>query len=100
MFITGDLARVDADGFISIVDRSHDFLKCMSSRVGPKEIEEVITEHPGVVEAAVIGVPDEVWGEAPGAFVVPVRPGAVTPKEVVVHCKARLPSFKVPQFVI
>ena len=96
---TGDLARVDADGFIYIVDRSRDFLKCMGNRVGPKEIEEVIAEHPGVVEAAVIGVPDEVWGEAPWAFVVPVRPGTVTPEAVVAHCKARLPSFKVPQFV-
>jgi acyl-coenzyme A synthetase/AMP-(fatty) acid ligase len=68
LFITGDLARVDADGFIYIVDRSRDFLKCMSNRIGPKEIEEVIAEHPGVVEAAVIGPEaDPVRRDHPGA---------------------------------
>lgn len=96
---TGDLASVDSDGFIYIVARSRDFFKCMGHRVGPGEIEEVIGEHPAVVEAAVIGVPHEEWGEAPWAFVVPVRPGLLTPEAVVEHCKAHLPNFKIPQFV-
>jgi long-chain acyl-CoA synthetase len=59
---TGDMARVDADGFIFIVERARDFIKAMGYRVGPKEVEEVLAEMPEIVEAAVVGVPDELWG--------------------------------------
>ena len=72
---TGDMARVDADGFLFIVERARDFIKAMGHRVGPKEVEEVLAEMPEIVEAAVVGVPDELWGEAIRAFVVTVRPG-------------------------
>ena len=79
---TGDMARVDADGFIFIVERARDFIKAMGYRVGPKEVEEVLAEMPEVVEAAVVGVPDELWGEAIRAFIVTVRPGQLTADDV------------------
>ena len=72
---TGDMARVDADGFIFIVERARDFIKAMGNRVSPKEIEEVLSEMPEVVEAAVIGVPDEIWGEAIKAYLTTAKPG-------------------------
>ncbi len=96
---TGDMARVDADGFIFIVERARDFIKAMGYRVGPKEVEEVLAEMPEIVEAAVIGVPDELWGEAIRAFVVTVRPGQLTADDVQSHCLKRLPNYKVPQHV-
>ena len=97
---TGDMARVDADGFIYIVGRARDFIKCMGNRVGAKEIEEIIMEHPGVIEAAVIGVPHELLGEAPWAFVVLDGSATVTPEQVIAHCNSRLPNYKVPQTVV
>ncbi len=96
---TGDMARVDAEGFIFIVERARDFIKAMGYRVGPKEVEEVLAEMPEVVEAAVIGVPDDLWGESIRAFVVVVRPGQLTAEAVQSHCLKRLPNYKVPQDV-
>ena len=61
---TGDMARVDAEGFLFLVERRRDFIKAMGNRVSPKEVEEVLAELPQVVEAAVIGVADDLWGEA------------------------------------
>ena len=72
---TGDLARADADGFITIVDRAKDFLKCGGVRTSSLAIETVLFEVPDVVEAAVIAVPDDLLGEAPCAFLV-IRDGA------------------------
>jgi long-chain acyl-CoA synthetase len=96
---TGDMARVDADGFIFIVERARDFIKAMGCRIGPNEVEEVLAEMPEVVEAAVIGVPDELWGEAVKAFIVTARPGQLTAEQVRSHCVRRLPNYKVPQQV-
>jgi acyl-CoA synthetase (AMP-forming)/AMP-acid ligase II len=96
---TGDMARVDADGFVFIVERARDFIKAMGYRVSPKEVEEVLAEMPEILEAAVIGAADELWGEAIRAFVVTVRPGQLTADQVRSHCLARLPNYKVPQHV-
>jgi long-chain acyl-CoA synthetase len=96
---TGDMARVDQDDFIFIVERARDFIKAMGNRVSPKEIEEVLAEMPEVVEAAVIGVPDEIWGETIKAFVVTATPGQLTADAVRDHCLGRLPNYKVPQYV-
>jgi long-chain acyl-CoA synthetase len=93
---TGDVARVDADGFIYVVERSRDFIKSGGNRISPKEVEEIIAEMPEVVEAAVIGAPDDLLGEAVEAFVVPVRPGAIAADAVRDHCLKRLPNHKVP----
>ncbi|MEN6457543.1 MAG: AMP-binding protein [Thermoguttaceae bacterium] len=96
---TGDMARVDPDGFVFLVERARDFIKPMGHRVGPKEIEEVLAEMPEIVESAVVGVPDDLWGEAIKAFVVTTRPGQLTAAEVQTHCQRRLPNYKVPQHI-
>lgn len=94
---TGDLARRDADGFLFITGRSKEMLKLGGHRVSPLEIEEVLGKHPDVVEAAVVGVPDELGGEAAHAFVVR-RPGAQTTEaELKRHCRDALPALKVPK---
>jgi long-chain acyl-CoA synthetase len=94
---TGDMARRDADGFIYVVERSRDFIKALGNRVSPKEIEEVISELPDVVETAVIGVADDVWGEAIRAYVSTVGASQLTADAVRRHCLQRLPPFKVPE---
>jgi long-chain acyl-CoA synthetase len=97
---TGDMARLDADGFIFIAERARDFIKAMGYRVAPKEVEEVLVEMPEIVEAAVVGVSDELFGEAIRAFVVTARPGQLTASDVQSHCvMKRLPNYKVPRFV-
>ncbi len=97
---TGDLARVDSHGFIFIVERERDIIKCGGNRVSAKEIEEVIAELPAVVEVAVLGTAHELLGEAIKAFVEPVEGAGLTSQDVIAHCRRRLPLFKVPQEVI
>jgi long-chain acyl-CoA synthetase len=97
---TGDLARVDSDGFIFIVERERDMIKSGGNRVSTKEVEDVIAELPEVVEVAVLGAPHEFLGEAIKAFVVPAQDGLLSAEEVEIHCRRRLPAFKVPEEVI
>jgi long-chain acyl-CoA synthetase len=96
---TGDMARIDRNGFIFIVERARDFIKAMGNRVSPKEIEEVISQMPEVVEAAVIGVPDEIWGEAIKAYLTTNKAGQLTVEQVRNHCLGQLPNYKVPEYV-
>lgn len=96
---TGDLARVDKDGYIFIADRARDFIKAAGNRVSAKEIEDVLCEHPEVVEAAVIGVPDEVWGEAIVAVITVGNGDKTSAESIRAFCNARLPNFKVPSSV-
>jgi len=72
---TGDVARVDADGFVHIVDRLKELIKCKGFQVAPAELEAVLLSHPQIADAAVVGSPDEDAGEVPKAFLV-VKPGA------------------------
>jgi len=99
---TGDLATVDEDGFIYIVDRAKDFLKCGGKRVSCRHLENVLLEYDELIEAAVVGIPDEVLGEAALAYVVPRNPKAQpTPEQLDTHCRSRLPlSFVPKQFVV
>lgn len=95
---TGDLATVDADGFIYIVDRAKDFLKCGGKRVSCRQLENVLLDHPALLEAAVIGEPDDVLGEAAVAYVVPRDPkNNPTSEQLRVHCKEKLPLPFVPK---
>jgi long-chain acyl-CoA synthetase len=94
---TGDMARVDEDGYIYIVERARDFIKVAGNRVSPKEIEEVLCEMPEVVEVAVVGIPDEFWGEAIRAYIIPARPGQLSADDVHRYCLSRLPNYKIPQ---
>jgi len=97
---TGDQAIVDGDGFLYIVGRNRDFLKCAGKRIGCKQLEQQLLEFEGLLEAAVLGVPDDVKGEAVRAFVVP-RPGCDGVEERLrVFCKERLPFELVPREII
>jgi long-chain acyl-CoA synthetase len=98
-FHTGDLARVDEDGFYYIVDRKKDMIIRGGYNVYPREIEEVLYEHPAVLEAAVIGIPHPAHGEEIGAAVT-LRPGAVaTPDELRAYVKERVAAYKYPRHV-
>jgi len=98
---TGDLARVDEDGFLYIVDRAKDFLKCGGKRVSCRQIEETLLEFEGVLEAAVIGVADATLGEAVKAFVVPrERNGGIMENQVRLFCKQRMPAWLVPREIV
>ncbi|MFN0165668.1 MAG: AMP-binding protein [Bryobacteraceae bacterium] len=98
---TGDLATVDEDGFIYIVDRAKDFLKCGGERISCGKLEEQLLEFEELLEAAVIGIPDPVLGEAAKAFVVPrVRDGAGFMERVERFCRERLPPRLVPRQIV
>ncbi len=99
-FHTGDAARQDADGYFYIVDRWKDMYISGGENVYPAEVENAIYELPAVAEAAVIGVPDERWGEVGRAIVVVKPDVALTEEEVVEHCRSRLARFKVPKSVV
>lgn len=97
--LTGDLGRVDPDGYFYIVDRKKDLIIRGGQNVYPADIEAVLYEHPAVAEAAVVGVPDEVMGEVPHGF-VSLKPGQrLTPEELLLLCKAKLAYFKVPKVI-
>ncbi|HEX8918486.1 MAG TPA: AMP-binding protein [Chloroflexota bacterium] len=94
---TGDLVRRDSDGFYYYVDRKKDIVRVRGENVSPAEVEQVLSEHPGVEEAAVIGVPSELTEEEVAAFVVPrsgTNPGSA---ELVAWCAGRLADFKTPR---
>jgi len=91
---------MDEDGFFYIVQRKKDMIIVSGFNVYPNEVEDVIFTHPGVVEAAVIGVPDAYRGEAVKAFVV-AKPGvSVTPEELIEYCRERLAKYKLPTHVV
>lgn len=93
---TGDMATMDADGFFKIVDRKKDMVLVSGFNVYPNEIEDVLVSHPNVLEAAVIGVPDEKSGEVVKAFIVKGTNGC-TEKELIAHCKEQLTGYKRPR---
>jgi long-chain acyl-CoA synthetase len=93
---TGDIARMDDDGFFYIVDRKKDMILVSGFNVFPSEIEEIIAKHPKVLEVAVVGVPHKTAGEAVKAFVIPKDP-SLTERELKSFCKENLISYKVPR---
>ncbi|HEX8500140.1 MAG TPA: long-chain fatty acid--CoA ligase, partial [Pyrinomonadaceae bacterium] len=97
---TGDVARMDEDGYTYIVQRKKDMIIVSGFNVYPSEVESVLYEHPAVMEAAVIGVPHEYRGEAVKAFVVLKAGAQVSPDELAEHCKRGLAEFKVPTQVV
>ncbi|MBI5017287.1 MAG: AMP-binding protein [Deltaproteobacteria bacterium] len=96
---TGDLATVDEEGYLYIVSRKSELIKSGAHRVGPKEIEDVLLEHPAVHEAAVLGVPHDILGEAIKACVVLKVAASCGEKELLRHCRKELPAYKVPQVI-
>jgi len=98
-FLSGDIGRIDGDGFLYIVDRSKDMIKSGGFNVYPKEVEDVLYASGEVLEVAVIGLPDPRWIEAVNAVVV-LRPEAeMGPDELRAYCRERLPGYKVPKVV-
>jgi fatty-acyl-CoA synthase len=96
-FHTGDIAVVDADGYVLIKDRAKDIIIRGGENISSVEIENAIASHPGVYEVAVVAAPDEQWGESPVAFVVP-KPGVtLSTEELVDHCRRHLAGFKIPR---
>jgi fatty-acyl-CoA synthase len=98
-FHSGDLAVMHPEGYIEIKDRSKDIIISGGENISSVEIENIIYGHPAVQEVAVVGVPDEKWGEVPKAFVVP-KPGATpTVEDLVAFCRENLARFKVPKHI-
>jgi acyl-CoA synthetase (AMP-forming)/AMP-acid ligase II len=96
---SGDLATVDADGFITLVDRSKEMLISGGENVYPSEIERVIYQLPGVAECAVFGIPDDRFGELPAAYIALKAGATLTEAAVIAHCEQRLARFKRPRLV-
>ena len=94
---TGDVARVDADGVVTVVDRTKDIIVSGGENVASREVEEVLHAHPAVRDVAVVGLPDERWGEVVTAVVVLRAP--VDADELITHCRGRLAGFKSPRRV-
>src|SRR5689334_1046508 len=98
-FHTGDMAVIDEEGYVLIVDRKKDIIISGGENIASIEIETAVYAHPSVLECAVIAIPDEKWGEVPKALVV-VKPGqSLTEEELVAHCRTQLPGFKVPKSI-
>lgn len=96
---TGDIAQVDEDGYIFIVDRKKDMIIAGGFNIYPREIDEVLFQHPKVMEAVSVGIPDEYRGETVKAFVI-LNPGeTTTPQEIIDFCKEKLAAYKVPKSV-
>jgi len=97
-FRTGDMGRLDSDGFLYVEDRKKDMIVSGGENIATPEVERVLYEHPSVLEAAVIGHPDSAWGEVPHAFVV-IRPGEhFSAEELSQFCRESLAKFKVPKY--
>ena len=96
---TGDLFKVDEEGFLYFVARKDDIIKSRGEKVAPKEVESVLYQLPGVVEAAVVGVPDELLGQAIKAFIVCGDGHHLTDRDVIRHCAQHLEDFMVPKHV-
>ena len=96
---TGDMGRLDEDGYLFIADRKKDLIITGGYNVYPKEVEDIIYKHPAVFEAAVIGIPDEMWGESVKACVVLKPDAKATEDEIIALCKEHLASYKKPKSV-
>lgn len=96
---TGDLFKMDEDGYLYFISRKDDIIKTRGEKVSPKEIERVLYELEDITEAAVIGVPDDILGQAIKAVVVRTGQSSLTEKDIVKHCAHRLENFMIPQHV-
>ena len=97
---TGDMGYMDEDGYFYLAGRAMDMIIRGGENISPEEVEAVLRTHPKVEEAAVIGIPDEEWGEQPRAIVVLKQGEVATAEEVIEYCRANLSSFKRPRSVV
>ena len=96
---TGDIARMDEEGYFQIVDRKKDMIICGGFNVYPRDVEEVLFQHPAVKEAVVVGIADEYRGESVKAFVVLKEGMAASEPEIIAFCGEHLAKYKVPSAV-
>ena len=99
-FHSGDLGVLHPDGYVELKDRSKDIIISGGENISSVEIENVLYQHPDILEAAVVARPDEKWGETPCAFVVLKSENSVQEKEVIKFCSSRLAGFKVPKKIV
>jgi acyl-CoA synthetase (AMP-forming)/AMP-acid ligase II len=97
---TSDMGYVDEDGYFFLAGRATDMIIRAGENISPEEVEAVLHSHPKIEEAAVIGVPDEEWGEQPRAVIVLKHGETATPEEIIEYCRAKMSSFKRPRSVI
>ncbi|MFC2051196.1 class I adenylate-forming enzyme family protein [Chloroflexota bacterium] len=97
---TGDMGYVDEDGYFFLAGRATDMIIRGGENISPEEVEGVMHSHPKIDECAVIGIPDEDWGEVPMCVVVLKKGATATPDELMEHCRANLASFKRPRSVV
>ena len=98
-FHSGDLGVMHADGYVELRDRAKDVVISGGENISTIEVEQAVVSHPAVLEAAVIGVPDEQWGERPKAFVVLSEGESATPDELIEHVKTKIARYKAPRDV-
>lgn len=99
-FHSGDLAVMDADGYVKIKDRNKDIIISGGENISSIEVEDVLYRHPAVLAAAVVARPDDKWGETPCAFLELKAEAEVTPDEIIAHCKKHMAGFKTPKTVV
>jgi fatty-acyl-CoA synthase len=99
-FHSGDLATIDEEGYITVVDRKKDMIKTGGENVASREVEEMIYRLPAVSEVAVVGLPDAKWVEAVTAVIVVKQGRQLSQQEVIAHCAASMAGFKVPKRVV
>ena len=95
----GDMARQDEDGYLYIVDRKKDMVISGGINIYPREIEDVLYNHPNIEDVAVIGVPDEKWGESLKAFIVANNPGELQSEDVLSFCEQNISKIKTPKMI-
>jgi long-chain acyl-CoA synthetase len=98
-FLTGDIGKMDEDGYIYVVDRAKDMINVSGFKVWPREVEEVLVQHPGVAEVAVVGFPDVVAGEIVKAFIVVKENGTINEQELIHFCRSHMAVYKAPRIV-
>lgn len=96
---TGDLFRMDEEGYLYFVARKDDIIKCKGEKVSPKEIENVLYSLEGILEAAVVGVPDEIFGQAVKAYVALEEGSKLTEKDILRYCSQHLENFMIPKYI-
>ena len=99
-FSAGDMAKRDENGFYYIIDRKDNMIITGGEHVYPSEVQEIISSHPGVFDAAVIGFPDEKWGERVTAVVVPKAKTKVDEKMIIDHCRDKMAGYKRPKQIL
>jgi fatty-acyl-CoA synthase len=97
---TGDLGRIDADGYVSLAGRRKESYRCGGEQVMPTDVEDLLVVHPAVLQAHVVPVPDDRMGEVGVAFVILRDQASATAPELIEYCSARLARFKVPKHVL